>query len=74
MWFRFSCTHPLPPTIPLSLCRSGQRRALAMGQVQVVDVEELGHWFPQQMGPSEGYIHARYLQRHDPADAILCRT
>lgn len=61
-------------TTTTSFYRSGQRRALAMGQVQVVDVEELGHWFPQQMGPAQGYLHAHYLQRHDPADAILCRA
>ena len=47
---------------------------LALGQVQVVDVEELDDRLPQQMGPPEGHLHAHHLQHHDPADAVLHRT
>lgn len=55
-------------------CRWGSRATLAMGQVQVVNVEKLDYWFPQQMGPGKGHFHARPLQRYDPAYTLLRRT
>lgn len=54
--------------------RWGSRATFAMGQVQVVDVEKLDYWFPQQMGSGKGHFYARTLQRHDPAHTLLRRT